>query len=57
MQGVLTGLNMLIAKQREVIATAEQADDQATADILTGYVKEQEKLVWMYNVFGLIDLG
>lgn len=50
-QGVLTGLNMLIAKQREVIATAEQADDQATADILTGYVKEQEKLVWMYNAY------
>ncbi len=42
---------MLIAKQREVIATAEQADDQATADILTGYVKEQEKLVWMYNAY------
>lgn len=50
-QGLLTGLNMLIAKQREVIDLAEKEDDQGTADLLTGYVQEQEKLVWMYNAY------
>ncbi|MFW2177015.1 MULTISPECIES: Dps family protein [unclassified Moraxella] len=50
-QGVLTGLTMLIGKQREVIEMAETAEDQGTADLLTGYVQEQEKLVWMYNAY------
>lgn len=50
-QGLLTGLNMLIAKQREVIELAEKDEDQGTADLLTGYVQEQEKLVWMYGAF------
>lgn len=50
-QGVLTGLTMLIGKQREVIEVAETAEDQGTADLLTGYVQAQEKLVWMYNAY------
>lgn len=50
-QGVLTGLTMLISKQRDVIDTAEKADDTGTADLLTAYVQEQEKLVWMYNAY------
>ncbi len=50
-QGVLTGLTMLISKQRDVIELADEADDQGTADLLTAYVQEQEKLVWMYNAY------
>lgn len=50
-QGVLTGLAMLISKQRDVIDLADQADDTGTADLLTAYVQEQEKLVWMYNAY------
>lgn len=50
-QGVLTGLTMTIAKEREIIDLADELDDQGTADLLTGYVQEQEKLVWMYNAY------
>lgn len=50
-QGVLTGLTMLISKQRDVIDTAEKTDDTGTADLLTACVQEQEKLVWMYNAY------
>ncbi|WP_019520897.1 Dps family protein [Faucicola boevrei] len=50
-QGLLTGLSVLIAKQREVIEFAEGVEDQGTADILTGYIQAQEKLVWMYNAY------
>lgn len=50
-QGVLTGLAMLTSQQREVIEIAEQSEDQGTADLLTGYVQAQEKLVWMYNAY------
>ncbi|WP_394261233.1 Dps family protein [Moraxella boevrei] len=50
-QGLLTGLSVLIAKQREVIEFAEGVEDQGTVDILTGYIQAQEKLVWMYNAY------
>ena len=50
-QGLLTGLSVLIAKQREVIELAESVEDQGTADILTGYVQAQEKLMWKYNAY------
>lgn len=50
-QGVLTGLTMTIAKERDIIELADELDDQGTADLLTAYIQEQEKLVWMYNAY------
>ena len=50
-QGILNGLTLMIGKQREIVELAEQAEDQGTADLLTGYVQAQEKLVWMYNAY------
>lgn len=50
-QGVVKGLQALIEEQRKVVELAEEASDQGTSDIVTGYVQEQEKQVWMYNAF------
>ena len=50
-RGVVAGLQALIEEQRGVSAVAEAAEDQGTADLVDGYVQEQEKLVWMYNAF------
>ena len=50
-KGVVTGLQTLIAEQRQVSALAAESDDQGTADLVDAYVQEQEKLVWMYNAF------
>lgn len=50
-QGVVDGLQTLIDEQRKVAETAENAGDQGTADIVTGYIQAQEKEVWMYNAF------
>ena len=50
-RGVVAGLQELIEEQRKVSATAAEAEDQGTADLVDGYVQEQEKLVWMYNAF------
>lgn len=50
-QGVVKGLETLIGEQRKVAEIAENAGDQGTADIVTGYVQAQEKEVWMYNAF------
>ncbi len=50
-KGVVSGLQSLIEEQREVSASANDADDQGSADLIDAYVQEQEKLVWMYNAF------
>ena len=50
-KGVVTGLQALIAEQRQVSALAEESEDQGSADLVDAYVQEQEKLVWMYNAF------
>lgn len=50
-KGLVEGLNALIKEQRELIEIAENANDQGSADLVAGYVQEQEKLVWMYNAF------
>lgn len=50
-EGLVKGLQELIEEQRAVIETADEASDEGSADLLTGYVQEQEKLIWMYNAF------
>ena len=50
-KGVVSGLQTLIAEQRQVSAVAAEADDQGSADLVDAYVQEQEKLVWMYTAF------
>ncbi|SDC74741.1 starvation-inducible DNA-binding protein [Acinetobacter marinus] len=50
-QGVVSGLQSLIEEQRKVSEAAEAVDDQGSSDLVTEYVLEQEKLVWMYNAF------
>lgn len=49
--GVVQGLTSLIAEQQALIATAEEAGDQNTADLVSGYTQGQEKHIWMYKAF------
>ena len=48
---VLDTYKTLIEKERELIDLANAANDVVTADMLTGYLKEQEKMVWMLVAF------
>ena len=47
LQAVLNDLAVLIKQEREIIALASEADDDGTQDLLTPYISQQEKLVWM----------
>jgi starvation-inducible DNA-binding protein len=40
-----------MAEERKLIQLADEANDVVTADLLTGYLKEQEKMVWMLVAF------
>lgn len=47
LQAVLNDLAVLIKQEREIIALASEAGDDGTQDLLTPYISQQEKLVWM----------
>ncbi|MDH2998846.1 DNA starvation/stationary phase protection protein [Pasteurellaceae bacterium LFhippo2] len=47
--GTLEGFKTLLAQQREILAIANEADDEGTASQMSDYIKEQEKLVWMFS--------
>ena len=44
-------LEQLINLQREALKLAEENDDIATSDLMTQYISEQEKTVWMLKSF------
>jgi starvation-inducible DNA-binding protein len=50
-RGTLENLNVLVMKGREVISMADEAGDEGTADMLTGFVKGHEKNIWMLSAF------
>lgn len=44
---VLDAYKYLIGQERRLLALASEAGDDVTADLMTGYIAEQEKMVWM----------
>ena len=48
---ILETYGYLIGEERKVIELANEAGDDVTADLMTGYLKEQEKMVWMLVAF------
>ncbi|MCD7936575.1 MAG: DNA starvation/stationary phase protection protein [Tannerellaceae bacterium] len=44
---VLETLSLLIGKQRAILSLASAAGDEGTVSLMSDYLKEQEKLVWM----------
>lgn len=50
-KGVLVGLEALIQEQNKLAQVAEEAGDQGTVDLVSGYNGIQEKHVWMYKAF------
>ena len=51
MKDVLGYFKNLIAQERKLIDLANDAHDDVTADLMTGYIKGQEKTVWMLRAF------
>lgn len=48
---LLTGFSELITTQRSLLSLAGDAEDEGTASLMSDYIKEQEKLVWMLNAY------
>jgi starvation-inducible DNA-binding protein len=50
-QNVLDSFKTLITLQREIKAVADETGDEGTGALMSDYIREQEKLVWMYSAY------
>ena len=49
LKGTLDGFKTLLKQQREILEVADEADDEGTESQMSDYIKEQEKLIWMFS--------
>ncbi|MCC6413163.1 MAG: DNA starvation/stationary phase protection protein, partial [Saprospiraceae bacterium] len=50
-RSVLDAFRVLLVKQRELLNLAADAGDEGTNALMSDYIREQEKLVWMYSAY------
>ena len=50
-QHVLSGFQQLLEGERELLSLSAEADDEGTNALMSDYIREQEKLVWMYSAY------
>jgi starvation-inducible DNA-binding protein len=50
-QNILESFRVLITLQREILQISGEADDEGTNALMSDYIREQEKLVWMYSAY------
>jgi starvation-inducible DNA-binding protein len=41
----------MISLQREIADAASETGDEGTNALMSDYIREQEKLVWMYSAY------
>lgn len=55
LKNILDTYGYLIGEERKVLALAGEVDDEATVALMSDYLKEQEKLVWMLVAFSTCE--
>lgn len=48
---VLKNFAVLIAQERAILSDAGEADDEGTASLMSDYITETEKVIWMLNSY------
>lgn len=48
---IIEGLSCLIKRQRALLDLSAEAKDEGTNSMMSDYIREQEKLIWMYSAF------
>lgn len=48
---ILNGYSVLLPLERELLSLSAEADDEGTNALMSDYIREQEKTVWMYNAY------
>ena len=50
-QDTLESFKIIIILQREILDLSADAEDEGTNALMSDYIREQEKLVWMYSAY------
>lgn len=50
-KSILEAFETLIIKQRELLSLSADAGDEGTNALMSDYIREQEKSVWMYSSY------
>lgn len=50
-KNIVDTLQKLIIKQRKILKLSGEANDEGTNSMMSDYIREQEKLVWMYSSY------
>ena len=48
---VLDGFTTLLELEREILNLSSEANDEGTNALMSDYIREQEKSVWMYSAY------
>ncbi len=48
---ILNSLQIIILKQRHILELSDEIGDEGTNALMSDYIREQEKLAWMYKAF------
>ncbi|MCD6658652.1 MAG: DNA starvation/stationary phase protection protein [Lentimicrobium sp.] len=48
---VLDAFKLLLVKEREILNLSSELNDEGTNAMASDYIREKEKLVWMYSAF------
>jgi len=51
MENILDNFTSLLLLEREILQLAGEAGDEGTSALMSDYIREQEKLVWMYSAY------
>jgi len=50
-ENVVESFSVLLELERSLLALSSDAGDEGTNALMSDYIREQEKLVWMYSAF------
>lgn len=48
---ILNGYEVLLPLERELLEMSGDSDDEGTNALMSDYIREQEKLIWMYSAY------
>ncbi|TNE82378.1 MAG: DNA starvation/stationary phase protection protein [Bacteroidetes bacterium] len=50
-QNIVSSFQVVLSKQRTLLDLSGDMNDEGTNALMSDYIREQEKLVWMYSAF------
>lgn len=48
---ILDAFTILLTKERKILKLSDELEDEGTNSLMSDYIREKEKLVWMYSSF------